>query len=93
MSSTPATVLIPGWMHEHARHLLGTRITLVETPDCDIRARLSEDMLASIRGVACRTRIDSHFIDALPKLEIIASYGVGYDAVDAAHARAAGTSS
>jgi lactate dehydrogenase-like 2-hydroxyacid dehydrogenase len=87
LSRLDATVLIPGWMHEHARHVLGTQFNLVETPDCDIHARLSHEIRASIRGVACRNRIDSHFIDSLPNLEIIASYGVGYDAVDAAYAR------
>lgn len=87
MSNHATAVLIPGWMHEHARHMLGTQFKLVETPDCDIHARLPQQIRASIRGVACRTRIDSQFIDALPNLEIIASYGVGYDAVDAAYAR------
>lgn len=87
MSKPAATVLIPGWIHEHARHVLGAQFDLVETPDGDIHARLPQEIRASIRGVACRTRIDSRFIDALPNLEIIASYGVGYDAVDAAYAR------
>ena len=32
------------------------------------------------------TAIDAAFIDALPKLEIIANFGVGYDSVDARHA-------
>ena len=32
------------------------------------------------------TAIDAAFIDALPKLEIIANMGVGYDSVDARHA-------
>lgn len=87
MSKTATTVLIPGWMHEHARSVLGTQFNLVEIPDSNIQVGLSQDVRASIRGVACRTRIDSQFIDALPNLEIIASYGVGYDAVDAAYAR------
>lgn len=87
LSNPAATVLIPGWMHAHARHMLGTQFTLVEIPDSDIHARLPQEVRASIRGVACRTAIDRAFIDALPNLEIIASYGVGYDAVDAAYAR------
>lgn len=87
MSNPAATVLIPGWMHEHTRRMLGTQFNLVEIPDGDIHARLPQEIRASIRGVACRTTIDSQFIDALPNLEIIASYGVGYDAVDAAYAR------
>jgi lactate dehydrogenase-like 2-hydroxyacid dehydrogenase len=86
LSSAAATVLIPGWMHEHALSMLGTHFNLVEIPDGNLNARLPQDLRASIRGVACRARIDGQFIDALPNLEIIASYGVGYDAVDAAYA-------
>lgn len=84
--SAPA-VLIPGWMHDHARQLLGGRFRLVEVPDGDLHSRLSTLQRASIRGVACRTCVDSQFIDALPNLEIVASYGVGYDAVDVGYAR------
>jgi lactate dehydrogenase-like 2-hydroxyacid dehydrogenase len=41
-----------------------------------------------VRGISGGgpTPIDKAFIDALPKLEIIANFGVGYDAVDAAYA-------
>src|SRR5690606_14569729 len=35
---------------------------------------------------AASTVIDAAFIDALPHLEIIANFGVGYDSVDATHA-------
>ncbi len=87
MSQTAATVLIPGWMHEHARNVLGTQFRLVEIADADIQAQLSPEVRASIRGVACKARIDRQFIDSLPNLEIIANYGVGYDSVDAAYAR------
>lgn len=87
MSNPAATVLIPGWMHEHARQMLSAHFSLVEIPDGDIHARLSPEVRASIRGVASHTKIDQQFIDALPNLEIIANYGVGYDAVDAAYAR------
>lgn len=87
LSKPAATVLIPGWMHEHARGLLGTHFSVIESPDCDLDAHLSREVREQIRGVACRARIDRKFIDALPNLEIIASYGVGYDAVDAAYAR------
>src|SRR5690606_24431022 len=85
--SETATVLIPGWMHEHARDMLRANFNLVEIPDCDLEAHLTPQVRAAIRGVACYTTIDRQFIDALPNLEIIASYGVGYDTVDAAYAR------
>ena len=87
MSNPGPAVLIPGWMHDHARRMLAAQFNLVEIPDSNVHARLSQDLRASIRGMACRTAIDREFMDALPKLEIIASYGVGYDAVDAAYAR------
>lgn len=87
MSKAAATVLIPGWMHEHARSMLNGHVSIVETPDSSLHTHLSPEVRASIRGVACGIRIDRQFIDALPALEIIASYGVGYDKVDAAYAR------
>jgi lactate dehydrogenase-like 2-hydroxyacid dehydrogenase len=46
---------------------------------------------ASIRGIALRkTRIDAAFLDALPALEIIASYSAGLDNLDVAAAQARG---
>lgn len=42
--------------------------------------------LAQVRGVAMagsHTRMDGTLMDRLPKLEIIANFGVGYDAIDA----------
>lgn len=86
--SKSATVLIPGWMHTHAREMLKMHFNLIEIPDSDIESCLSPQVRASISGVACYSRIDKQFIDALPNLQIIASYGVGYDTVDAAYARA-----
>lgn len=51
-----------------------------------------EAMLAQcaplIRGIArgFEPKVNAALIDRLPKLEIVASFGVGYDAVDAGHA-------
>lgn len=45
--------------------------------------------LAQVRGVAMagnHTRMDGELMDRLPKLEIIANFGVGYDSIDAAAA-------
>ena len=39
-----------------------------------------------IRGIATGGAVDAALIDRLPSLEIIASFGVGYDKIDAAHA-------
>ena len=45
------------------------------------------DCGAPVRGIAAMSAINAAFIDSLPKLEIIASFGVGYDRVDAAARR------
>ena len=53
-------------------------------------ALVGGDIAGKVRGVAGMTAINAAFIDALPKLEIIANIGVGYDFVDARHAAARG---
>ena len=59
---------------------------LYEQPDPEAHL---DAIAPRIRGVATGAgtlRIDSGLIDRLPNLEIIASFGVGYDHVDAVHA-------
>ncbi len=78
-------VLVPGRMHGHAITRLGEKFTLVTIDRAD-PALLDGDLASRVRGLAAMTVVDQAFIDALPNLEIIANFGVGYDAVDAAHA-------
>ncbi len=80
-----AVILVPGKLHPHAVERIGKAFTLV-TLDVSDPARVTPALAASVRGIAAMTRISDAFIDAFPKLEIIASFGVGYDAVDARHA-------
>ena len=52
--------------------------------------RLTPDLAAKIRGLAITyntVRGDAKTLALFPKLEIVASFGVGYDHVDAAYAR------
>src|SRR3569832_1580795 len=52
--------------------------------------RSSPAVAAKIRGAAVTystARCDGGVMDMFPKLEIVASFGVGYDHVDASHAR------
>jgi lactate dehydrogenase-like 2-hydroxyacid dehydrogenase len=52
--------------------------------------RLTPDVAAKIRGMAVTyntVRGDARTLARFPKLEIVASFGVGYDHVDAAYAR------
>lgn len=83
------TILIPGWMHEHAAERLRKTYRVLRIDSGDV-ALLPAGEAGNIRGIASAGRIDSKFIDALPALEIIAHYGVGYDAVDSRHAAAKG---
>ena len=82
-------VLIPGRIHPHVRARVEAEFDAVaiDRSDPDL---ITADLAGTVRGLAASTRVDAGFIDALPKLEVIASFGVGYDAVDAAHAASRG---
>lgn len=79
------TILVPGRLHDHAVARIAERFDLVRIDRADA-ALLSEAERARVKGIAAMTLIDAAFIDALPNLQIIANFGVGYDAVDATHA-------
>lgn len=79
------TVVIPGLLHEDAVTHIGNAFDMIAVERADV-ALLTPDACQRIRAIAAFSAIDAAFIDALPNLEIIASFGVGYDAVDAAHA-------
>ena len=79
------TILVPGKLHERAVTRISEAFRMVRLERAD-SALLTDELSASVRGIASATVIDADFIDALPNLEIIANFGVGYDVVDAAHA-------
>lgn len=86
MSDTSnVAILVPGRLHEHAVERISGSFRIIPIKAADV-GLLSADDIAAIRGIASMTTIDAAFIDALPNLEIIANFGVGYDAVDAKHA-------
>lgn len=68
--------------------LLERRYTLHVLADAADRAALLADVAPRIRVLATNgeSGADAALIDALPKLEVIVSYGVGLDAIDLAHA-------
>lgn len=83
------SVLVPGKLHAHAIERIEERFRLVRVAAGDpllLNARAAK----SVRAIASFTTISAAFIDALPALEIIANFGVGYDSVDAKHAAARG---
>lgn len=88
-SQESVRILVPGKIHPHVRERVEAAFDAVSIERSD-PALISPELAGSVRGIACSTRIDAALIDALPKLEIIASFGVGYDAVDAKHAASRG---
>lgn len=86
---TGVSVLVPGKLHSHAVERIEERFRLVRVAAAEphlLNARAAK----SVRAIASFTSISAAFIDALPALEIIANFGVGYDGVDARHAAARG---
>jgi lactate dehydrogenase-like 2-hydroxyacid dehydrogenase len=66
---------------------------VLQLPDRNARDEFFSKSAAQVRGVAVAAtseRIDGPFMSRFPRLEIIASFGVGYDHVDAAWAGAHG---
>jgi lactate dehydrogenase-like 2-hydroxyacid dehydrogenase len=78
-------ILVPGKLNPHAKQRVSESFSIVEIVGSD-PALITTEIAARVRGIASMTTISAALIDKLPKLEIIANFGVGYDAVDAFHA-------
>lgn len=85
----PAAILVPGRLNPHAHARVRAAFDCIDIASSDA-ALMDDATRARVLGIAAMTRIDAAFIDALPNLRIIANFGVGYDAVDAAHAASKG---
>lgn len=88
MSDRPL-VLIPGRIHPRVRARLSDRFDLLEISDATA-AEADAGELERVRGAAVSGRFPASLIERLPKLEVIGSFGVGYDGVDVKAASAAG---
>jgi lactate dehydrogenase-like 2-hydroxyacid dehydrogenase len=82
-------VLVPGSLNEHARQRIRETFVLEAVPTGDAKL-VTPEMAGNVRGIASMVPVGAALIDALPKLEIIANFGVGYDGVDTKHAAAKG---
>jgi lactate dehydrogenase-like 2-hydroxyacid dehydrogenase len=82
-------ILVPGRMSKRVLDRLPDRFepVLVSAADPSL---VTADMASSVVGIAAQGKIPADFMDALPNLEIVANFGVGYDGVDAAHAATRG---
>jgi lactate dehydrogenase-like 2-hydroxyacid dehydrogenase len=88
------TILVPGSLHKRSVSRIGETFTLVPVAQCD-PALITDALKQSVRGVAVSPSLGGmlvtpQFLDALPNVEIVANFGVGYDGVDAKHAGKAG---
>lgn len=78
-------ILVPGQFNDHAVGRIDRTFSRawIERPDASL---VTDEMRRTVRGIAAFGGINAALIDALPNLEIIANFGVGYDSVDARHA-------
>jgi lactate dehydrogenase-like 2-hydroxyacid dehydrogenase len=80
------TILVPGELHERALARLNENFQVAQVGSVEA-SEITADIAEQTRGIATSFfAIDAGLIDCLPKLEIIANFGVGYDKVDAKHA-------
>ena len=78
-------VLVPGQFNDHAVERIDRTFKRVHIERAD-PALVTDQMRRDVRAIASFAGIDAAMMDALPNLELIASFGVGYDSVDANHA-------
>lgn len=82
-------ILMTGPMMAYVTDQLKARFVVHELWNAPDRAALLAEVAGRVRGVAAgggHNRVDGALFEALPKLEMVASFGVGYDHIDAAEA-------
>lgn len=89
MPSPKTAVLAVGKMHSRVLETLKDRFDLVQM-EANGNHGLDAETAKRIRGAVVSGSFSAALMDALPALEVIASFGVGYDGVDARHAASKG---
>ncbi|GLU29574.1 2-hydroxyacid dehydrogenase [Brucella sp. NBRC 12950] len=87
MTQREATILVLGNFNDYAVQRLSGEFNIKRIPKGDA-ALVEAAWAGDVKGFASMSTVDAKLIDALPNLEIIGNFGVGYDAVDAKHAGA-----
>jgi lactate dehydrogenase-like 2-hydroxyacid dehydrogenase len=80
-------ILIPGAIRERVVERLSETFDVVRIDAAD-PSLLDPEIAATIQGVAVVGRFGADMVESLPALEIVSSFGVGYDGVDTAAAAA-----
>ncbi|WP_046116527.1 2-hydroxyacid dehydrogenase [Ensifer aridi] len=81
-------ILVPGKINERVLERLPEMFDTVRIERADVALVTAE--MADVAGIAVSGRLPVDLMDAFPKLEIVANFGVGYDGVDVARAAARG---
>ncbi|MET3856215.1 2-hydroxyacid dehydrogenase [Rhizobium sp. OAE497] len=80
-------ILVPGKIHDRVPARLQEHFEVVPAGrDANGRLAIDAETAKRIRGVAVSGTINAADIDGLPAVEVISSFGVGYDGVDVKHA-------
>ena len=82
-------VLVPGKLNAHALERIRNEFTVVETASSS-PSLITPEIAEGVQAIAAMTVISPDLMRALPRLEVVANFGVGYDAVDSRHAGANG---
>src|SRR5262249_5937412 len=93
MAAEKADVLLIGPPKPVIVNGLSGTFNLVRFPDAQHRDKFFAESAPGVRaiaGAAAEERVDGPFMTRFPRLEIVSSFGVGYDHVDAAWAGAHG---
>lgn len=85
-----AEILMVGPMMTRVVDALDREFTLHKLWEADDRGEFLSRVAGNVRGVATGHGADAALIDALPALEIISNFGVGYDAVNVNRAKEQG---
>lgn len=88
MSESRPRILVPGKINQRILDRLPEMFETVRIERADV-GLVTPDMV-DVAGVAVSGRLPVDLMDALPRLEIIGNFGVGYDGVDVARAAARG---
>jgi lactate dehydrogenase-like 2-hydroxyacid dehydrogenase len=88
-TAIPTDILVVSPLRHTCMDALAESFTLHKLYEAADPAAFIAEVGPRIRGIA-GSHVDSRLMEKLPKLEIIANFGVGYDTVDVAAARARG---
>ena len=89
MSEKPVTVLLVGKANERVNARLSAHFDIVAVPYGE-KPEIPADAIEKIRGAAIAGPFSAAWMDALPNLELVSSFGVGYDKLDVKHAASRG---